>query len=313
MITRSPRLLTLVLLTLLLAACGQPVAPPTPTATSVPPTMVAPPTAAAPTRMMVPVLAISELNTGPNRIALGVLQDGTPIRDTELQIGMRFSPVGGEVAHESTAVYRGEGLPFGLYVGYATFDQPGAWNMEIALPQAGSEPLTFNMRLTVLATPNVPGIGQPAIPSQNLTIRDNPDLSQISSDPTPDPDFYQMTIAEAIAAKQPFVVGFLTPSFCQTAVCGPNMAVFKKLKEEYKDRINFIHVEVYPYPFGEAFQQQKLVEPMHEWNLVTEPWTFLVDANGIIQYRYEGGITFAEMEPALAQLAAGQPVTPLVP
>ncbi len=309
MLTRSTRLITLSLLVLLLIACGEQAATPTPSPTATP----APTSASAPASMMIPVLAISELNLGPNRIALGVLQDGTPIRDTELQIGLRFSPVGGEVTQEATAVYRGEGLPFGLYVGYATFDQPGAWNMKIEIPQPIGEPLTFNMRLEVLATPNVPSIGQPAIPSNNLTIRDNPDLSQISSDPTPDPDFYQMTVAEAIAAKKPFVVGFLTPSFCQTAVCGPNMAVFKKLKEEYKDRINFIHIEVYPYPFGEAFQQQKLVEPMQEWNLVTEPWTFLVDANGIIQYRYEGGITFTEMEAALVQLAAGQSVTPLEP
>jgi hypothetical protein len=51
---------------------------------------------------------------------------------------------------------------------------------------------------------------------------------------------------------------------------------------------------------------------MIEWGLVTEPWTFLVGADGLIQYRYEGGITLDEMGPALAQLAAGQPVTPLV-
>jgi hypothetical protein len=50
---------------------------------------------------------------------------------------------------------------------------------------------------------------------------------------------------------------------------------------------------------------------MQEWNLRTEPWTYLVDSSGVIQARYEGGLTFAELEPALAQLAAGQPVDPL--
>lgn len=49
---------------------------------------------------------------------------------------------------------------------------------------------------------------------------------------------------------------------------------------------------------------------MDEWRLQTEPWTFLVDAEGTIQAKYEGGITFAELEPALKQLAAGQPVQP---
>ena len=33
-----------------------------------------------------------------------------------------------------------------------------------------------------------------------------------------------------------------------------------------------------------------------------------MDAQGIIQAKYEGGITFAEMEPALKAGAAGQPV-----
>ncbi|HMQ35655.1 MAG TPA: thioredoxin family protein, partial [Chloroflexaceae bacterium] len=84
----------------------------------------------------------------------------------------------------------------------------------------------------------------------------------------------------------------------------------KQLKDQFKAQINFIHVEVYPYPFGESFQAQRRVPPMDEWNLRTEPWTFLVDAEGRIQARYEGGITFAEMEPALAQLAAGRPITP---
>jgi hypothetical protein len=88
--------------------------------------------------------------------------------------------------------------------------------------------------------------------------------------------------------------------------------VLKKLKNELKDKVNFIHVEVYPYPFGDSFQKQLRVPAMMEWNLETEPWTFLIDGDGVIQARYEGGITFAEMEPALKQLAAGQTVQPVI-
>jgi hypothetical protein len=264
---------------------------------------------------LVPVLAVSELGLGPNRIALGVLQDGTPLNLPDLRLGMRFFYLDGDedttVQSESAAVYRGQGLPFGLYVGYATFDRPGNWSVEISIPRDGGSPQVANMRLDVRSASAIPTVGQPAVPSENLTVRDNPDLGQITSDISPDPDFYQMTVAEAIAAKKPFVVGFITPGYCQTAVCGPNMAVLKKLKGQFKDRLNFIHVEVYLYPFGESFQQQRRVPSMVEWGLVTEPWTFLVDAEGVIQYRYEGGITFDEMQPALEQLAAGQAVTPL--
>lgn len=281
---------------LLLAGCGQAATTP------------------ATTGALVPVLAVSELALGPNRIALGVLKDGTPVNDPALSMPLRFFYLDGgapdQVASESTAVYRGEGLPFGLYVGYATFDRPGAWAAEIALPQPDGTPQVSRIRLDVLERPSVPPVGAAAVPSRNLTVADNADLSKITSDATPDPDLYQLTIADAIAAGKPFVVAFSTPGYCQTAVCAPNQLVLKELKDAYKGQINFIHVEVYPYPFGESFQAQRRVTPMSEWGLRTEPWTFLVDAGGRIQARYEGGITFAEMKPALAQLAAGQAITP---
>ncbi len=297
--TQSLRVALLAVVTLLLlTACGQQFSP------------LAQPTAAP--SPVVPVLAVSELALGPNRIVIGLLKDGTPLNDPTLELGMRFFYLDGpspqQLAYESRARYRGEGLPFGLYVGYATFDQPGGWGLELTIPQAGGVATATRLRLDVLAEPSVPAVGEAAIPSQTLTVRDQPDLARLTSDPNPEPAFYQMSVAEAITARTPFLVAFSTPGYCQTAVCSPNQMVLKQLRQRYQGQINFIHVEVYPYPFGESFQAQRRVEAMGEWKLRTEPWTFLVDAEGIIQARYEGGITFAEMEPALAQLAAGQPV-----
>jgi hypothetical protein len=160
----------------------------------------------------------------------------------------------------------------------------------------------------VLAQPQAPPVGSPAIAVDNLTVKAQPDLAQITSDPQPDAELYQLTVSEALAAKKPFLVSFSTPGYCQTAVCGPNMLVIKQLKDEFKSQVNFIHVEVYPYPFNESFQNQRRVRAMAQWKLQTEPWTFLVDGEGVIQARYEGGITLSELEPALTQLAAGQPV-----
>lgn len=271
---------------------------------------------ASPAAELIPVLAVSELTPGLNRLAFGVLQGGTPVNDPELRLGLRFVYLDGpdktQVQSESTAVYRGEGLPFGLYVGYVTFDQPGAWGVEISVPQADGEPAVTGMRLDVLERPAAPPVGAPALASRNLTLADVPEVSRLTSDANPDPDFYRLTVAEALIAGKPFLVTFSTPGYCQTAVCAPNMLVLKQLKAQYQDRVNFIHVEVYPYPFGESFQAQRQVPQMKEWGLRTEPWTFLVDDQGIIQARYEGGITFAELEPALAQLADGRPITPPV-
>lgn len=289
------------LLSALLAACGQ-------NASSTQPE------AGGTQAPLVPVLAVSELAVGPNRLAFGVLQNGTPVNDPNLTIGLRFFYLDGAdkdaVQSESQAVYRAEGLPFGLYVGYATLDKPGGWSAEVSIPQDGGEPQVSRMRLDVLDEPRTPPIGSPAIPSENLTVAEQPDLAKLTSDANPDADLYQLTIADAIAAQQPFVVAFSTPGYCQTAVCSPNQQVLKQLKDQHKGQVNFIHVEVYPYPFGESFQAQRRVQAMSDWKLRTEPWTFLVDAEGVIQARYEGGITFAELEPALEQLAAGEPVVP---
>lgn len=294
-------------LSLLLAACGQ-------AATTSPTPQAAAPTAAAAT--LTPVLAGSEMVVGPNRLPIGVVRSGTPLNDPNLKVHLRFFYLDAPETEQTTvrgeadAVYRGQGLPFGLYVAYPSFDKAGNWGIEAQMTLAGSATQTSRFRLQVLEKPSTPALGSQAIPSKNLTIKDVPDLSQLTSDGKPDPDFYQLTIADALAAKKPFLVAFSTPGFCETAVCSPNLQVLKQLKGALAGQVNFIHVEVYQYPFGDSAAQQRRVPAMAEWSLQSEPWTFLVDGQGRIQAKYEGGITLAEMEPALKQLAAGQPVQP---
>ena len=295
------RLLTLAV-GLVLTACGQ-----------ITTTAPAPTAAQA---SLTPILAASELVVGQNRLPIGVVKSGTPVNDPNLKLHLRFYYLDGseqeqtKVQSEADTVYRGQGLPFGLYVAYPTFDKAGAWGVEAQMVGAGNAAQPSRFRVEVLAQPRTPAVGTPATPSRNLTIKDLPDLERLTSDAQPDPDLYQTTIADALATKKPFLVAFSTPGFCQTAVCGPNIQVIKKLKDQFRGQINFIHVEVYSYPFGESAEQGKRVPAMEEWKLQSEPWTFLVDAKGFIQAKYEGGITFAELEPALKQLAADQPVQP---
>jgi glutathione peroxidase-family protein len=41
-----------------------------------------------------------------------------------------------------------------------------------------------------------------------------------------------------------------------------------------------------------------------EWNLRSEPWIFVVDADGMVRARFEGLTTRAELEAALRQMLA---------
>ena len=39
-----------------------------------------------------------------------------------------------------------------------------------------------------------------------------------------------------------------------------------------------------------------------DWDLKTEPWLFFVDKDGKVADRFEGGLTYDEVEPRLAGL-----------
>lgn len=288
-----------ILLVFVLAACGQS-------------QTAAPPAAEQAEADYAAVVAASELVVGPNRLPIGVLKDGSPVNDPALTLHLRFFYLDGDdstaVQAETDALYRGEGLPLGLYVAYTEFDRPGGWGVEVQIPRSDGEPQVQRLRLDVAAESRLPNVGDAAIPSTTLTAADVPELAQLTSDAAPDPDLYQLSVADALAAQQPFLVTFSTPGYCQTAVCAPNLEVIKDLKDEFQPQVNFIHVEVYPYPFGDSFAARELVPAMAEWRLRTEPWTFLVDTEGVIQARFEGGLTYAELRPALERLAAGEPV-----
>ena len=57
--------------------------------------------------------------------------------------------------------------------------------------------------------PNTIGASPPK--TANRTVADEPNLARLSSDPMPDPDFYQLTVEDAAASGKPTVIVFATP------------------------------------------------------------------------------------------------------
>ena len=47
------------------------------------------------------------------------------------------------------------------------------------------------------------------------------DLADVTTSRTPDRALYRASVAEALAANEPFVVTFATPLYCQSRTCGP--------------------------------------------------------------------------------------------
>ena len=146
----SCKLLILMLL-LLLTACGQATSGGAGSGAQVGPT--------AAQASLTPILAASELVVGQNRLPLGVVRSGTPVNDPNLKLHLRFFYLDApeaeqtKVRSEADAVYRGQGLPFGLYVAYPTFDKAGAWGIEAQMSAGATAPQTSRFRVDVLAQP----------------------------------------------------------------------------------------------------------------------------------------------------------------
>ena len=91
---------------------------------------------------------------------------------------------------------------------------------------------------------------------------------------------------------------FATPKFCSSRTCGPVVDVVEEVQRRVDDeRVRFIHVEVFEgNDPAKGFNRW-----MREWNLPTEPWTFLVGADGRIVDRFEGTVSVAELEEAVSE------------
>ena len=186
------------------------------------------------------------------------------------------------------------------------FDAPGVWEARLAVEGPSGErvsvaPLAF----AVQSDPSAPGVGDPVPASRNPTSRDVDDLSEITTHAPPVPDFYRLTVAEALEQQRPTLVVFSTPMFCISRVCGPVTDVVAALHERYAERLAFIHVE--PFDLGVARGEGRLVptETLREWGLRTEPWVFLLGAEGRVASRFEGPVTEEELERAVQALLVG--------
>lgn len=184
------------------------------------------------------------------------------------------------------------GATLGLYVTHYTFATPGIWAIRL---KGGDD----QSMATIIVSEDsaVPDVGDPAPPSQTPTAAATDDLSTISTDPDPDPAFYQVSVADAVNSGKPTVIAFATPAFCQTALCGPTMDIVKDAIGQRSD-VQIVHVEPYDIPKAKAGDLVP-IDAMTEWNLATEPWVFVIGADGKVAAAFEGILGETELVEAV--------------
>lgn len=204
-----------------------------------------------------------------------------------------------------TGSFLDSGNGLGLYHVTAAFDCVGDWGMELvaALP---SGPVTTRAIFSVLPYGSVPAIGAAAPRSDTPTATTPEGIAAISTDTSPDPDFYRLSIAQAVGSGRPTMIVFSTPQFCATATCGPTLDIVKAVAADYKDRVDFIHVEPYQLQQTETGLQPLLangglqvVQAVIDYGLPTEPYQFIVDGSGIVRTQFQGIASADEIRAAL--------------
>jgi hypothetical protein len=259
----------------------------------------------------------SEYLPGESRLALGILRnraDGNvePLGGAEVLIG--FSPIdtsdgsAPEAAEYVPMTFHSEGLApqKAYYAVRTTFTQPGPWMARIHVGDEVGE-LPFNVIDPAAPTyPLTPAIGAEAprtpTPTTTDTLDVDPICTRTDADGNVDPcPLHSASLADAIG-NGPVVVTFSTPARCTSQVCGPTLEL---LIDEYEAEpgITFVHVEIFQN--SSSNQQLAAIDSAlpGTWSLVSEPWLFAIDADGIVQAKLEGVFDAAEIRDLVATVA----------
>ena len=276
-----------------------------------------------------PLIANSPFGLGPNRVAVGIIDQGALVSDA--QVSVRFykladepeddpqvAELGSEAVatarsiivtndhvHDDDTVHVHEGPVSTIYVINVDFDVVGWWGIEVDVEIDGvrHEGVRLSNRW-VSERSSEPGIGEEVPPSVQRTMRDVSDVTEIDSSSPPNPWLHKLTVAEALETGKPVVVAFVTPAFCETRFCGPVMEeVILPAVAEFGEVVEFIHIE--PFDLAEMRAGRRVSVPtVEEWNLLSEPFVFVLNPDGTVAAKFEGIIEAEEITDALKAVLA---------
>ena len=246
----------------------------------------------------------SDHQVGANRISFLVVDKQgrvveRPTARVWLARGLKEVPFAETIARlEPIGVPGGDSAGVGgIYV--ATITTPTAGKYWFMAEPVGGRKIQALGNVVVTRKSTAPSVGDRAIPSKTPTLASTGgDLTALTTSRRPDRALYRTSVAQAIAAKEPFVVAFATPQFCQTRTCGPTVDVVSAVRKSQpaSGKVQFVHVEVY----ADNDPAKGVNRWVKEWRLPTEPFTYVVDRTGVIRTKLEGAYSVAELERAVA-------------
>lgn len=234
----------------------------------------------------------NDLHIGEPRIPF-IIRDGPNMVREVSQVFLTVLDINEQpftVVWEGSAVnYSDYTVPY--WVIRPNIETAGNYGIRANILEADGTTSEAQFAVAILEDSIAPSVGDAGIPSESRTAFDAETIKEISSDfQDPDPDLYTMTVTEALNNGRPTVISFSTPAYCSTVFCAPVLQSVKDVKAENSDEFDFLHIEIFA-----DFQELVTDQTVLDWKLQSEPWTYILDADGIVTARLAGPVSAGEL------------------
>ena len=128
----------------------------------------------------------------------------------------------------------------------------------------------------------------PSLPTKTLADAGG-NFSKVTTYRQPDPRMYQYSVDKALLTGKPIVLEFATPGHCTN--CDEQLQMLKAILDKYQSQIIFIHIDQYENP--QAYKA---------YQVMGDPWTFIIDKNGIVHFERAGRMLYGELDEAIKQI-----------
>ena len=186
-----------------------------------------------------------------------------------------------------------------VYTTELDFPSNGEWRIAALVKQGDEVAATLLPSASVGEFKGVPKVEEKAPKISTPTVDDaGGDLAKITTRLPPDTQ-NRVDYADALG-KEPIVLLFATPQFCQSRVCGPVVDVAEQVKEQYGDEAAFIHMEIY----NENDPSKGVRPQVRAFRLPSEPWLFAIDRQGVVRAEVEGAFGVDRLTSVVKEVTA---------
>lgn len=183
-----------------------------------------------------------------------------------------------------------------VYSAQLPLPEKGQWRLAALIKEGGKIGAVSQLPSVNAGEFNaVPLAGKPAPLIHTPTAQDvGGDASKITTRIPPDTQ-NEVDYADVLG-KEPILLLFATPKFCQSRVCSPVVDVAEQAKAKFGNEARFIHMEI----FNDKNPSHLTVLPqVRAFHLPSEPWLFAIGREGLVKATIQGGFGTELMDEAV--------------